>query len=132
MQSLSAKGLQGRPSLWAEATGFGPEAGPVGRVPKNGVPDMRQVHADLVGTPRFEGAGEEAGQGLPVRTGKTLQYLPMSDRRPAVPTHGLLVARMGVASDWGIDRTFWTIGCTPDEGEIPALERTVGLFGELL
>src|SRR5690349_6740484 len=128
MQSLSAKGLQGSPSLWVEATGFGPEPGPVGGVPKNGVPDMREVHADLVGTPRFEGTGEKAGQGLSVCS-ETLQYLPMGDRRPAVPTHGLLVAGMGVASDWGINRTLWTIGCTPDEGEIAALERTVGLFG---
>ena len=132
MQSLSAKGLQGRPSLWAEATSFGPEAGPVGCVPKNGVPDMRQVHADLVGTPRFEGAGEEAGQRLSVWSRKTLQYLPVGNRLPTVPTNGLLVAGMGVAPEWGIDRTLWTIGCAPDESKVPTLERTVGLLGELL
>jgi len=93
---------------------------------------MREVHPDLVGTPRFEGAGEEAGQRLSVWSRKTLQYLPVGNRLPAVPTNGLLVAGMGVAPEWGIDRTLWTIRCTPNQGQIAPLERAIGLFGELL
>ena len=39
---------------------------------------------------------------------------------------------MGVAPEWGIDRTFRTIRRTPNQGQIAPLERAIGLFGELL
>src|SRR5215471_3050441 len=132
MQSLPAKALQGVSRLGKEAVGFGLEPGPVGRVPQNGVSDMGEMDPDLVGTPRFEGAGEKAGQRLSVGSEKTFQHLPVGDRVPTVLTHALFVASVGVASEWGINRALRAIRRTPNESQIAPLEWTVGLFDELL
>ena len=132
MQSLSAKALQCGTGLWTEAAGFGPEPGTVGYVPKNRVSDMGEVDPDLVGTPGFEGTGEQASQGLSVWSGETFQHLPMGHCGPTVLTHGLFVAGMRMTSEWGADRSLRTIRRTPNQGQIAALQRAVGLFSELL
>src|SRR5262245_65958415 len=93
---------------------------------------MGEMDPDLVGTPRFEGTGEKAGQGLSVGSGKAFQHLPMGNRVPTVLTHALFVSGVGVTSEWGVDHALRAIGRTPDESQIDPLERTIGLFGTLL
>src|SRR5262245_25615508 len=132
MQSLSAKAFQGVSRLGGEAVGFGLESGSVGRVPQNGVSEVGEMDPDLVGTPRFEGTGEKAGQRLSVGSGKTFQHLPMGNRVPTILTHALFVSGVGVASEWGVDRALGAIGRTPDESQIAPLERTIGLLWEVL
>src|SRR4026208_1980282 len=61
MQSLSAEGCQGVAGLWGEQARLGPESGAVCGVPEDWMPQMRQMHADLVGAPGLQGAGEQAG-----------------------------------------------------------------------
>ena len=47
----------------------------------------------------------------------------MRDRLAAARPHGLLVARLGMAVERGIDRALGPVGRAPDKGEIFALQR---------
>src|SRR4029077_6952150 len=132
MQGLSAKGLQRCARLRAQSGGFGPEAGTVRRIAKNRVPDMGEMHPDLVGATRFQGTRDQARDRLSVSPEKTLQHLPVSDGRAPGLAHRLLVACVGMAADGCINGALRAIRCTPDQSEIAALERSLALFSELL
>src|SRR6476660_6169266 len=132
MQGLSAKGLQRCTRLRPQPGGFGPEAGAVSRIAKNRVPDMGEMHPDLVGTPRFQSTRDQARNRLSVSPKKTFQHLPVSDGRSPGRAHRLLVACVGMAADGCINGALRAIRCTPDQSEIAALERSFAFFSELL
>src|SRR5512136_2485556 len=132
MQGLSSKSFQRSMGLRPQSAGFGLESGAVGRVAENRVPDMSQMHPDLVSTSRFQCAGQKARDRLAVGTRKTLKHVPISDGRPATIAHRLLVACMGVAAERRIDCALGAIRCAPDQSEVAALEWSFGLLSELL
>src|SRR6478752_6197402 len=104
MQSLSAKIPQGRSRFGPKPADLGPEAGAIGRIAQDRVPDMGEVHPDLVGAAGFQSAGQQAGDRLAVGAGELLEQLPMRDSGPSVWTHRLPVARVLMAAEWGVDR----------------------------
>src|SRR6478752_5755816 len=132
MQGLSSKGPQCSPCLRPQTAGFGLKSGAVGGITQNWVSDMGEVHPDLVGTPCFESTCEEASDRLAVRPKKALQDLPMGNGRAAASTHGLLVARVRVAVERGVNCPLRAFRCAPHQGEVSALEWPFSLFGELL
>src|SRR6476620_8556321 len=133
MQSLSAKSCQGVAGLWSKQARLGPESGAVCGVPEDWMPQMRQMHADLVGAPGLQGAGEQAGaRGLGAGRGETLKHLPMGDGRTPVAADRLFVTRLRVAAERSVNRAFRLSRCAPDDCEIAAPERAFAFFGELL
>src|SRR6187551_2100706 len=133
MQSLSAKGCQGVAGLWGEQARLGPESGAVGGVPQDWMPQMRQMHADLMGASGLQGAGEQAGdRGPGAGRGETFEHLPMGDGRTPVAADRLLVARLRVAAEWSVDGAFRLSGCAPDDCDIAAPERAFAFLGKLL
>ena len=113
MQGLSAKGTQRCACLGAQPAGFGLKSGAVGSVPQNWVPDMGEMYPDLVCTPRFQSACDEACHRLAVGPEKTLQNLPMCDRRAPTVAYSLLVACMGVPTEGSVDRAFRAVQVRP-------------------
>src|SRR5436189_6464544 len=94
--------------------------------------DVGEVYADLVRAACFQPAGEEAGDRFAVEAFVFLQDFPVGYRlAPALPDR-LLVARLGMALDRCVDRAFWAVGYSPDEGQIGALQRArPAMVGEL-
>ena len=88
MQRLSAKGMQGGLGLRAQPARLALKAGGVGLVAQDRVPDMREMHADLVGAAGLQRARQQAGHRLAVGAGETLQHLPMGDGMAAAGAHG--------------------------------------------
>src|SRR5262245_55373491 len=133
MQSLPFKSRQSVARLWSKQARLGPESGAVGGVAQNWVPQMGQVHADLVGASGFQGAGEQAGdRALGAGRSEAFEHLPMSDGCTPVGADRLFVARFRMAAEGRVDRAFRLSGRAPDEGEIAAPERTFAFFGELV
>src|SRR5215467_5967660 len=132
MQGLSAKTLQRRTRLRAQPRGLCFKPGPVGRIAKNRMPNVSEMDPDLVGTPCLQGACDEADDRLPVGSKEVFQHLPVGHSRTATRAHGLLLPGMGVAPNRGLDRAFPAVRCPPDQGEIPALERSLSLLRKLL
>src|ERR1044072_5494118 len=133
MQGLSAKGSQGVAGLRSKETRLGPESGAVGGVAPNWMPQMRQVHADLMGAPGFEGAGEHArDRGLGARGDKTIKKLPMGDGGTPIAADCLFVPRLRVTAQRRVDCAFRLSLRAPDDCKIAAPERPMSLFGELL
>ena len=132
-------GMQGLPSERVERSarrrrkqaGLGFEAGAIGLVAQDRMPDVRKMHADLVGAAGFQRAGEQARHRLAVGAGKTLQQLPMGDRVAPAFAHRALVARMRVAFERGVDDAARPVGHAPDEGKVAALQWALGFVGEL-
>src|SRR5262245_60864972 len=97
------------------------------------MPQMGQVHADLVGARGFQGAGGKAGaRALGAGRSETFEHLPMSDGRTPAGADRLLVAGLRMAAEGRVDRAFRLSGRTPDESEIAALQGAFAFFGELL
>src|SRR5215470_14980560 len=117
MQSLSAKGLKRRAPLGPHPGDFAFEAGPVGGIAQNGVPDMGQMHPDLVGSSSLQLTGVKARDRLPVGAMKTFQRLPVGDGRTPTLAYRLLFPDVGVAPDRGFDRALRAVRYPPDEGE---------------
>src|SRR5918999_1744613 len=84
------------------------------------MPDMRQMHPDLVGPSGLQPAGEKARHRLAMGPGETLQHLPMRYRLTPAWPHRPLVADMRVAIQRGINRAFRPVRRTPDESQIAA------------
>src|SRR6476660_4133088 len=132
MQGLSAKGFQRCARLRPQPGGFCPETGAISRIAKNRVPDMGEMHSDLVGATRLQGARDQARNRLSVSPKKAFQHLPVSDGQAPRLAHRLPVACVGMAADGCINGALRTVRCTPDQSEIAALERSFALFSELL
>src|SRR5579885_3235629 len=82
------------------------EALTVKRVADQGVPDMGEVDAHLVGAPGLEGAFDERGERslAPFAATEGLKHAPMSHGLAALPReHRHLGAARGMAADRGID-----------------------------
>src|SRR5262245_61548686 len=133
MQSLPFKSRQGVARLWRKKARLGSESGAVGGVAQNWVPQMGEVHANLVGAPGFQGAGEQAGDvGRSAGRSETFGHLPMSDGRAAAGADRLFVAGLRMAAKRRVDRAFRPAGRTPDESEITAPEGAFAFFSKLL
>src|SRR5664280_481143 len=122
MQRLSSKTLQYRAGGGGQQAGLGLEAGAVAGVAHDWMPDMGEMHPDLVGAAGLQRAGQQAGDRLAVGPGIALQYLPMGHRFAAARAHGALVARLRMAVERSVDGAFRTVGRAPDQGEIAALK----------
>ena len=72
MKSLSIQCLESFLGRIREASRGTPEACAIGRVAQQRMPDMRQMHADLVGATRLEAAADQAGHG---RIAEALKHL---------------------------------------------------------
>src|SRR5262249_49424546 len=92
----------------------------IGRITEQGVADMGEVDADLVGAAGFELAGEQARDWPAVQPFITLDRLAMVDCFAAAGAHRHLLAGFGMTGDWGIDRAFRAVWGTPDEREVSA------------
>src|SRR5262245_55094644 len=124
MQSLPFKSCQSVACLRTKKARLGSESGAVGGVAQNWMPQMGQVHADLVGASGFQGAGEQAGdRGLGAGRSETFEHMPMSDGCTPVGADRLFVARLRMAAEGCVDRAFRLSGRAPDEGELAAPER---------
>src|SRR6185436_17758286 len=133
MQSLSAKGRQGLAGLCREKARLGLKSSAVRGVAQNCMAQVGKMHADLVRASGLQGAGEQAGdRGLGAGQYEAFEHLPVGDSRAPVGADRLLVARLRVAAERSVDRTFRLSGYTPDECEIAAPERAFTFFGELL
>ena len=64
MEGLPPEGGQGCLRLRAEVAGLGLEVGAVDGIAQQGMPDMGEVHPDLMGAPGLELAGEQRGDRL--------------------------------------------------------------------
>src|SRR5262245_27256486 len=92
---------------------------------------MGKMDADLVGPSCFQHASEETRNRRSVRAGKMLKDLPVGNGGTPIFANGLLVARMGMPADRGLDRALRAVRCAPDKCEIAASKRPLGFFGEL-
>src|SRR5690606_3972513 len=61
VQHLPSEGFDGRPQVRRQGVRLGREAGSVDVIADERVPDMREMHADLMGAARLQPAGEERG-----------------------------------------------------------------------
>ena len=77
MQGLPAKSGEHFLALRPELAGLGLEAGAVNLVAEEGMAEMGEVDADLVGASGLELAGEERGDRLAVFAREGVQHLPM-------------------------------------------------------
>src|SRR5215471_6736983 len=133
MQSLSAKGLEGRLRLGPQPGGLALEAGPIGGISEKGMPYMGQVHPDLVGASGFQGACNKARDRFAVGPRIAVQHLPVSDgRSSSTLSYALLFPGAGVASNRCVYRAFLPVWCAPNEGEVASLKRPTSLLRELL
>ena len=93
---------------------------------------MGEMDTDLMRSPGFELAGEEARHRLAVGTWEGLKLLPMGHGFAAVGPHRHLVARMRVPADRLVDGAAGPIGGAPHKGKIAAPHRAgAAVVGEL-
>src|SRR5688572_22365121 len=123
MQGLPAKGLDGLARCRRQQRGLGLEARAVGLIAQQRMADVREMDPNLVGSPGLQPAGKKARDRFAVGAGVFLQELPVSYRLAAALPDGLLVARLGMAVDRGVDRASWAVWHAPDEGEISPFQR---------
>src|SRR5438094_7387852 len=131
MEGLSAKGIQCITGFWPQPAGFGLKSATVCHIAHNRVPDMGEMHPDLMGAPCFQSTGDKACNRPAVGPEKTFEDLPVSDRPAPTRAYSLLVAGMGMTPKRGLDCALRTIRCTPDNSEIAALDRPFGFLREL-
>ncbi len=93
---------------------------------------MGKMNANLVRPAGLQPAGEEARHRLAVGADVALDHLPVRHRFAAALADGALLARMRVAVEWGVDGAARTLGRTPDQRQIVALDRALALVGELI
>src|SRR5581483_6237533 len=112
------------------------EAPAVKRVADQGVPDMGEVDAHLMGAAGLKRAFDERGERplAAFAVAEGLEHAPMSHSFASLPgMHGHLGAARGMAADRSIDDALRPRRRAPDEREIAALERPgAAVVGELL
>src|SRR5215813_5860870 len=106
-------------------TSLGLEMGAIDEVAQQGVADMGQMHADLVGAAGFQATGKQAGCRPAISAGKLRADFIMGNRGATALAHSHFFARVRVAVDWRINCAAGTARNAPDEREIAALHRTV-------
>src|SRR5581483_5707294 len=133
MQGLSAKTPGHGLGLRAEQSELSLEALAVELVAEERVPDMGEVHPDLVRASGLQSAGKEARDSLAVGPGIALQHLPMGDGCAAALAHRAFFPRMRVPVERRVDRPARALRRVPDEGEVAALQHAVlfAFLGEL-
>src|SRR5580704_4679526 len=145
MEGLSAKGLERALGLLRQKHALGAKTRPVNLVAQQGMSDRGQMHPNLVGAAGFEAAQEQAGDWLswpraspcrrarPVRRAVAFEHFPVGYRLAPALAHCHAVARLRVTVDRPVDGAARPIRCSPDEGEIGALERlaAAAMVGEL-
>src|SRR5215471_1561183 len=105
MQCLPAKSFKRRTGLGSQPARLGLEAGAVGLIAEDRMPDMGKMHPNLVGTAGLQGASEQAGDRVQVGSIKAFQRLPVSNRRAAAVAHSLFVAGVRMTAERGVDCT---------------------------
>src|SRR4051794_13298699 len=105
--------------------------------------DMGHMHPDLMGPAGLQAALQKACNGLTCNSfpcggvvsgdfaterlaanpfaalpAIAFQHQPLRHRLTAPLAHRHLVARMGMAVDWPVDRAARLVGCAPDNGQI--------------
>src|ERR1035437_8333801 len=131
MQGLPSKTFQDGAGGGGKQAGLGLEAGAVAGVAQDRMPDMGQMHSNLVGAAGLQGASQQAGDRLAVGADRALERLPMGYRLAAAFAHSAFVARLRMTVERSVDGAFRAGGRAPDQGEIAALDAAVGLVGEL-
>ena len=120
VQRLPAERFQRSPRRLRQQRRLGLEARAIDVVTEQRMPNMGEMHPDLMGPAGLQSAGQEARDRLAVRAGVGFQPLPMGDGLASALAHRLLVARLGVAIDRRVDRAFRAVRRAPDESEVAA------------
>ena len=120
MQGLPSEGGKGGLRLGPQLVRLGLEMGAIDGVSQQGMTDMGQVHADLVGASGLKLAGEQACDRFAVAPGKALLDFPMGHGFPAALPDSHFLPCMGVTVDRRIDRAALPVRYPPDKGKIAA------------
>src|SRR5471030_2360600 len=105
----------------------------VNAVAEQGMPDMSQMHPDLMGAAGLELAGEQGGDRVARGAIETLLHLPMGDGLAAGLAHRHFFPRMRMPVDRRIYGAALPVRDTPGKRHIAAPHRAgAAMVGELL
>src|SRR5687767_14962328 len=121
MQRLPAEALDDQPELVGQPVRLGGVAGRVDGIGNQRMADMRHMHADLVGAPGFELAGEPGD--VPALTAVPGHNGIVRNRLAPVTADSLLEAVVRVAAERCLDSAPPLLHAAPGEGDVLAVER---------
>src|SRR3954468_6936635 len=122
MQGLSCKGIKGLACVFGQQDGLGPETRPVGVVAEQRMPDMGQMHPDLMRPPGLQPAGGQGGDRFAVVSVVFLKQFPVCNGLTPILPDSLLVACVGVAAERRLDGPLRPVRRAPDESQVLAFE----------
>src|SRR4051794_2346654 len=132
VQGLSAKSCQRFACVFRQQGGLGFEAGAIRVVAEQGMTDVGEMDADLVGPAGLEPTSEEGGDRFAVGSDVGFEEPPMRDRLSAAFAHSLFVPSLGVTLERSIDRASGPAWAPPNKGQIFALECAIpAMVGKL-
>src|SRR5258708_17816141 len=100
--------------------GLGFERGGIGAVAKRGMTDMSEVHADLMGAPGLELAGQERRDRLAVTPVEGFLDLPMGNGLAAAFAHRHFLPGMRMPVDRRVHSAALAVGHAPYECQVAA------------